>query len=275
MAFNTDFQENVEQYFFGEADANDSFFIIQVTKVKDLAVQFNLVLPQNREGWKKQKSVGPGALLVDFADGVENPVKIHVGSTFQPLSSTNLKDFVIYVSDIIFDYAGLDAQAVIDRQDKEQVTNPKSRESLSSVVFLNSAKRDAVESILNSFFKFVFGLDNELLGQLEEMNVFSPEQIQSIYAQGVGNRQGGVGIRLFTQRTKLLGAWPQTQREFNSILDTEYPKLLGPIEETKETEPVKEIEVTEEESNTTRNVLIASGIIAAVGIGVYIHQRNK
>ena len=227
------------------------------------------MLPQNRDDWVSPKSAGQGALRIDFTSGVQSPVKLRIGSKYQPLSSNNLKEFVIYVSDIVFNYSGLDAQATIDRK-SEDVTRPSMRRTLQSVDFLRSAKLGSVKYVVEEFFSFVDGLDDELLTQLGEMDVFSDEQIQSIHAQAVGTLGGGFSNRLSAQKRAIMDGADikDMQREFNSLLTKEYPKLLGPIEESKE------ITTSSDEDDSKRHLYIAMGIAGVLMLGFVIGRRR-
>jgi len=274
MALNQTFYSSVSNYFFGEATSDEFYDIVQVTNVDGLAVEFNLILPQVRGQRTSGTSVGLGALRVDYTYGVQNPVKLRVGTKFQPLSSKNILEFVTYVSDIIFDYVGLDAQALLD-QKSDSIKDPEDRELLPSADFLKGAKRHAVGEILSEFFSFVYGRDNELLTQLIEVGAFTPEQVQSIHSQAVsGDASKSISKRLFDQKAEIKRGTQNlkaAQIEFNKLLNKEYPKLLGPIEESEEISSVTE---DSESDNSTRNLYIAAGIVGVLALGFAISRRR-
>lgn len=279
MAFDQSFKSSVSNYFFGDATSDEFYDIVQVTNVDGLAVEFNLILPQVRGRSRSGKSVGLGALRVDYTYGVQNPIKIRIGTKFQPLSSTNVLDFVTYVSDIIFDYAGFDAQALLDEK-SDKVKNPNSRKYLPSVAFLNGAKRYAVDDIVDSFFSFVYGRDDELLTQLRELDALNAEQIQAIHSQAVSRDSSqSIARRLFIQEKEVSGgqSLKNAQIAFNKLLNKQYPKLLGPIEQSKGTNYKSGVSDYEdsEYDNTARNLYIAAGIVGVMVLGFAIGRRRS
>lgn len=243
--------------------------ILQTTDVQPGEyIEFNLILPKSPDDAavlasnnkaRNHQTPKTGAIRISFKSSTPISFRVAESNKYIGLSSSSLKNFALYLLDIVVDHAELDESADI-------------------AYLLKTAKDQGVEAVIQDFYRFV-SLNLSGNSPLQKQAQSNDIDIGTLSTQEYMAYNGN----LLAQINSVLSGRSAAQREINSVIDREYRDILSP--NTTDVAPTAPQSVPSasspasspdaKEDNTTRNILIATGVAAIIGIGVFMYRKRN